>query len=93
MFQQILIMSTRKGNLRSEAFGWTAEDSAQVLRYAKNEHYYRHVEIGRIPAWDRDQNGSFQHEAPLYAMAAGWKLMAPPKQAEDGTWEWWFTRD
>lgn len=35
------------------------------------------------------------YAAPLYALADGWKLLAPPREtaALGEEWEWWFVRE
>ncbi len=83
--QQILFMSTLRPDLRAEATGWSAEDPSQC--FARPD-VRTHDQIGLIPGF----RGSYTYQAPLFALADGWKLLAPP--TEDGTeWEWWFVRD
>lgn len=85
--QKVLIMSTQTSDLRSEAIGWSAEDSNLV----------RPGPIGNSPGFP----GPYSYPTPVHALADGWRLLAPPTQFDvksgNGTvrreWEWWFTKD
>jgi len=86
---QILIMTTDRPALRSEAQGWTAEDPSLL----------REGPIGFTPGFPE----SYCYPTPMHALAAGWRLLAPPTQQEGGRnpdtgetwqeWEWWMVRD
>ena len=97
-YQKILIMNTKGVGLRSEAFGWSYENS----KYVKPD---KHIGLS-LGAASAGEKGRESHGCPLKAMHAGWKLMAPPTEFEE-TWykedtdeaypvkcaEWWFTME
>jgi len=87
MAQQVLIMVTEREDLRCGATGWTAEDP-NLLKPGP---------IGNTPGF----RGPYSYETPMHALAAGWKLLAPPTsfsaprmgRPHATEWQWWFTRE
>lgn len=81
--QKILTMLTRSVSLRSDADGWSGDD-ANVVNIEKP--------IGLSPGL----YGFYCYDCPLKAMAAGWRLMAPPVEEkwDDGDifYRWWFEK-
>lgn len=96
-FQQILIMQTMRGTLRSEAFGWTAEDPrgahpSQPVGIC-GAMWHRPGDHNTAP--HRPTNPSYCYPDPLRALADGWKLLGAPVhfEGEPEVWEWWFGRE
>jgi hypothetical protein len=89
--QQVLSICTDNASLRSEAQGWGAEDPRNVVPGS----------LGRSLAWNHRRDGSYAYPTVVHALAAGWKLLAPPadesfvnsegKKIEQ--WGWWLVRD
>ncbi len=87
--QKILRMTTGESDLRSAAEGWTYEDG-DVIKQGP---------IGLSPG----VRFPYAHGTPMHAIAAGWRLLAPPTMFTTGDgsddapyWtgaEWWFVRD
>ena len=84
--QKVLVMTTSGGSLRSEAEGWSAEDANLVVR---------NKPVGFTPGILKVYPTN-----PLFALADGWKLLAPPVKYQIGTsakpiyqWDWWFVKD
>lgn len=89
MPQQILTMTTTDVSVRSEVLGWTAHDPRRVYDNP-SAHQFRQDRIGLVGDW----SGPYpSYQAVLYALADGWAILAPPTKLEDGTWEWWLTRN
>ena len=85
MSQKVLTMMTRDADPRSEADGWSANDSSLVI-YGKP--------IGLTP----ELKEFYCFDCPLRAMSYDWKLLAPPIPVPDfvngETWfQWWFIKD
>lgn len=94
--QQVLTMTTKRPDLRSEAIGWSAEDPSK-LKWGQP--------IGMTPGFGE----RYSYETPMHALADGWRLLAPPEEgerrvedrADDGTprelvydeTSWWFVRE
>lgn len=85
---KFLFMETAASDLRSMAHGWSHQDTEMVHTVSHRDH--RH--IGLVPSWPRGVHRPCP-EAPLYAIADGWKLMAPPTKTADDCFDWWFTRE
>ena len=87
--QQVLIMMTDRPQLRADAQGWTAEDPSLV----------HEGPIGFTPGFRE----SYCYTTPMHALAAGWRLLAPPTCLAGGRnpdtgetweeWEWWMVRE
>ena len=78
-------MTTNDHSLRSEADGWSCEDSDLYV-------------LGRPVGMTPGPKFRYTFENPLQAMAMGWELMAPPQaekmQLTDGErtiWIWYFS--
>lgn len=78
MTKQVLILSTRGGDLRSCVDGWTCEDATL---------YVPGKPIGFTPS-PRCEG----YDTALEALADGWDLLGPPRLEENGLWEWWMIR-
>jgi hypothetical protein len=81
--EQVLVMHTYGRGMRSEAFGWTAEDPRNVRRDKP---------VGYSLSWDHRREGAYTYDTPLHALAAGWRMLAPPEQFDGDNHEWWFVR-
>lgn len=96
--QKVLAMTTRIGDLRSEAEGWSMEDGDLVVWSSPR---YPDAPVGLVPSPTR----KYLPKTPLHALADGWKLLAPPEMIknDDGSvykddngstyYNWWFVRD
>lgn len=89
MRQKVLSMSTTAPNLRSEAVGWTYEDSARVVP-------------GPIGCTSSLNGAPFHaYDCVLRALNDGWKLLAPPERQpwtnsegqESVEWTWWLVKE
>lgn len=80
--QQVLFMETEHPGLRAAAIGWGGEDPSQ------DEARILAAPVGMIRSFI-----PVAYPDPLRAMADGWHLLAPPRELEGGTAEWWFVRD
>lgn len=86
--QQVLILTTRRADLRSEIESWSGEDASL---------YEPNKTIGMTPA----PKFGYQYQTVLEALAGNWKLLAPPKEIvetdlSDNTTiyhEWWLVRE
>jgi hypothetical protein len=87
--QQVLTMSTKSSSMRSEVFGWSVEDGA-LVKFDKPIGLTGSPEMG----WKSIENPSIEYspDCPLRALGCGWWLLAPPREVEEGHWEWWFVR-
>lgn len=75
----ILTLMTPRPDLRSEALGYSCENTILVqpdkpIGLSKSE-------------W------GWNYDCPLRALADGWRLMGPPVKLDGGNWDWWLTRD
>lgn len=82
---KVLVLSTDRADLRSEVWGWNAED-ADLFVFDKA--------IGHTPdALHLTSNIN----TPLEALAEGWRLLAPPAEYsydENCTaYVWWLTKE
>lgn len=93
MAQQVLIMSTIGSSVRSSAVGWTMEDASIARSEVNFGHSRKHRDIGKILAVHPGSN--YSYEAPLFALADDFKLLAPPSlvDKERNEYEWWFVRE
>lgn len=89
--QQVLIMSTYDkygaGGLRSEAWGWSAEDGWEAAPY---------VGMNRPVGLMGYFRGPYSYPTPYHALGDGWRLLAPPEKFEENgvpSLYWWFVRD
>lgn len=88
MSQKVLVMNTERACLRSEAHGWSCEDSS----------LYGGEPVGSTTGGAR---GHYRHPNVMSALHAGWKLLAPPRRLalknQDGEefteYEWWLVKE
>lgn len=88
---KVLVMSTKGQDMRSEATGWTCEDTEQVhaaIAAGRRVNMVDAKTVGMVGG----PRGGHAYATPLFALANGWKLLAPPRDV-GGEWEWWFTHD
>lgn len=95
--QQILIMETYDGDLRSGAYGWDIECGAVAHYDFTKRISEKYRTINQVPVGLAGHpNGLFHtHATPLHALAGGWRLMAPPTKHitdERDYYEWWFEK-
>ena len=108
--QRLLTMETYTSSIRSEAYGWGIEcgsvakqDFVAAMGRLDKFRSVNQVGVGYVG----HPKGMFHcHSSPLHALAAGWRLMAPPTKASMKTdddkykgdggvrdyWEWWFEK-
>lgn len=80
--QKVLVMLTKECNVRSKAGAWDGDDADLVVK---------DKQIGFTPTIQE----SICFDCPLRAMAAGWKLLAPPiRETPDLTYYmWWLVKE
>jgi hypothetical protein len=79
IFQQLLWIGTESAGIRSPAVGWSAEDGS-LAREIGDRH------VGSVLSWNTRSRGHYTYPTVVHAMGAGWHVMAPPTQEEDGSW-------
>jgi hypothetical protein len=81
--KQILIVQTRKADVRDAIDGWTCEDP------------YIHV-VGRAVGYTGHPKCPSYNNV-LDALASGWELLSAPTLVESKGWpdmyEWWLTKE
>lgn len=97
IYQTVLVLSTRKSDLRSEVIGWMIDSGAiayaELARRKKAGQEPNKVNVGLIPGcldW-------YAYPTVLHALAEGFRLLAPPteykKNNETEYSEWWLVRE
>lgn len=82
---KILQIFTKSSELRSEAIGWTGDDTRFVL---KDQLLYNHDKIGLVRSHDEDFH---TYSCVLLALADDWQLLGPPEKMETG-YLWWLVK-
>lgn len=80
---KVLIASSNNGDLRSEFWGWTEEDS---------DLFVPNKSIGMTPS------PKYEHpKTAMEALHNEWKLLSPPIKEHceqiGEFWTWWFTKE
>lgn len=81
MTQEVLIIVTANGGLRSDAHGWSYEDPSFI-----DQNKF----VGLSPSNPHER--FYAYDCVAKALNDGWKLLAPPYKSQEG-WEWWLVRD
>ncbi len=83
----VLNMATKTDDVRSEAVGWTCNDSSLLIP---------NKPIGMTPGVKFD----YAYPTVMHAMHDGWKMLAPPEKfitpTDNGLiegWYWWLVKD
>lgn len=94
--QKVMIVHTRRDDMRAEIDGWTCEDGNEVVKTlafgGKGYETVIEVPVGVI------RNGrSLSYPTVLHALGDGWKLLSPPQnESKDilrSVFVWWLVKD